>query len=228
MMPVMDGPELIPGRLRSDPATAGIPIMASTGDPNLAGAADVAHIQSIVAAGPRRRSERLPQGRTRPLESDAHRHRRAGPGAQRRPGTRVGGGRGWGTWHRQDHPGPADLLCEGHRRHKAVYYSTVSEPHTKLVRHLVPFDFFDLDSPGRNRRVHPPGRLPAFRERERGRAGATDRGDRPESAGGRARRRGGGQHQDAARLCRRAPVALRALRPDQPGTPHRHGAAGPG
>ena len=40
MMPVMDGPELI-RRLRSDPATAGIPIMASTGDPDLAGSADV-------------------------------------------------------------------------------------------------------------------------------------------------------------------------------------------
>ncbi len=32
MMPVMDGAELI-RRLRRDPATAGIPIMASTGDP---------------------------------------------------------------------------------------------------------------------------------------------------------------------------------------------------
>ena len=40
MMPVMDGQELI-RRLRSDPATAGIPIMASTGDPDLAGSADV-------------------------------------------------------------------------------------------------------------------------------------------------------------------------------------------
>jgi circadian clock protein KaiC len=27
--------------------------------------------------------------------------------------------------------------------HKAVYYTTVSEPHTKLVRHLEPFAFFD-------------------------------------------------------------------------------------
>jgi circadian clock protein KaiC len=27
--------------------------------------------------------------------------------------------------------------------HKAVYYTTVSEPHTKLVRHLEPFSFFD-------------------------------------------------------------------------------------
>jgi CheY-like chemotaxis protein len=39
MMPVMGGPELI-RRLREDPATAGIPIMAASGDPHLAGAAD--------------------------------------------------------------------------------------------------------------------------------------------------------------------------------------------
>ena len=40
MMPVMNGAELI-RRLRGDPATAGIPIMASTGDPALAIDADV-------------------------------------------------------------------------------------------------------------------------------------------------------------------------------------------
>jgi CheY-like chemotaxis protein len=39
MMPVMDGVEFI-GRLRGDPATAGIPILAATGDAHLAGAAD--------------------------------------------------------------------------------------------------------------------------------------------------------------------------------------------
>jgi len=27
--------------------------------------------------------------------------------------------------------------------HKALYYTTLSEPHTKLVRHLEPFSFFD-------------------------------------------------------------------------------------
>ena len=40
MMPVMDGAELI-RRLRGDPATAQIPIIAVTGDPDLAGGADV-------------------------------------------------------------------------------------------------------------------------------------------------------------------------------------------
>jgi CheY-like chemotaxis protein len=39
MMPVMDGPELI-WRLRSEPATAGIPILAASGDVHLAEGAD--------------------------------------------------------------------------------------------------------------------------------------------------------------------------------------------
>jgi two-component system chemotaxis response regulator CheY len=39
MMPVMDGVEFI-RRLRGDPATAAIPILAASGDTHLAGAAD--------------------------------------------------------------------------------------------------------------------------------------------------------------------------------------------
>jgi CheY-like chemotaxis protein len=39
MMPIMDGVEFIQ-RLRSDPATADIPILAASGDTHLAGAAD--------------------------------------------------------------------------------------------------------------------------------------------------------------------------------------------
>jgi CheY-like chemotaxis protein len=39
MMPVMDGAEFIQ-RLRGDPVTAGIPILAASGDTHLAGAAD--------------------------------------------------------------------------------------------------------------------------------------------------------------------------------------------
>ena len=41
MMPVMGGAELI-RRLRGEPATAGIPIMAASGDSHLAGDADAA------------------------------------------------------------------------------------------------------------------------------------------------------------------------------------------
>jgi CheY-like chemotaxis protein len=40
MMPVMGGPELI-RRLRAEPGSAAIPIMAVSGDPHLAGGADV-------------------------------------------------------------------------------------------------------------------------------------------------------------------------------------------
>jgi CheY-like chemotaxis protein len=54
MMPVMDGPELI-RRLRSDAATAGIPILAITGSPTLAASADAVvkkpcHGNDVVAA----------------------------------------------------------------------------------------------------------------------------------------------------------------------------------
>jgi circadian clock protein KaiC len=31
---------------------------------------------------------------------------------------------------------------------KAIYYTTLSEPHSKLVRHLEPFSFFDTDALG--------------------------------------------------------------------------------
>ena len=54
MMPVMDGAELI-RRLRADPATAEIPILAATGDAQLAGGADLVlakpyQPQQLVAA----------------------------------------------------------------------------------------------------------------------------------------------------------------------------------
>jgi circadian clock protein KaiC len=39
----------------------------------------------------------------------------------------------------------AQQMCfaSGTAEHRCVYYSTMSEPHTKLVRHLEPFTFFD-------------------------------------------------------------------------------------
>ena len=36
----------------------------------------------------------------------------------------------------------------GTAEHRCVYYTTVSEPHTKLVRHLEPFTFFDPEALG--------------------------------------------------------------------------------
>jgi circadian clock protein KaiC len=44
----------------------------------------------------------------------------------------------------------AQQMCfaTGTAEHKCVYYTTVSEPHTKLVRHLEPFTFFDAGSLG--------------------------------------------------------------------------------
>jgi circadian clock protein KaiC len=44
----------------------------------------------------------------------------------------------------------AQQICfaAGTRDHKGVYYTTVSEPDTKLVRHLEPFSFFDPGSLG--------------------------------------------------------------------------------
>lgn len=44
----------------------------------------------------------------------------------------------------------AQQMCfaNGSAEHKAVYYTTMSEPHTKLVRHLQQFSFFDPESLG--------------------------------------------------------------------------------
>ena len=53
----------------------------------------------------------------------------------------------------------AQQMCfaTGTAEHKCVYYTTMSEPHTKLVRHLEPFTFFDTGVPGLPGRAHPPG-----------------------------------------------------------------------
>jgi hypothetical protein len=44
----------------------------------------------------------------------------------------------------------AQQICFGAASagHKAVFYTTMTEPHSKLVRHLEPFGFFDPDSRG--------------------------------------------------------------------------------
>ena len=39
-------------------------------------------------------------------------------------------------------------FANGTSDRKAVYYTTWSEPHDKMVRHLEPFGFFELDALG--------------------------------------------------------------------------------
>jgi circadian clock protein KaiC len=147
MMPVMDGAELI-RRLRSDPATAGIPILASTGDPGLAGAADVVMskslpLQDLAAAV----SACLKEGRD-PLElmstGIAGLDLVLNGGLERGSVVVLAGAPGTGKTIL------AQQICfaKATAAHKAVYYTTVSEPHTKLVRHLEPFAFFDGESLG--------------------------------------------------------------------------------
>jgi len=147
MMPVMDGPELI-RRLRSDPATAGIPIMASTGDPGLAGSADVVipkslSLQDLAAAV----SACLKEGRD-PLNlmstGIGGLDLVLNGGLERGSVVVLAGAPGTGKTIL------AQQICftRATAAHKAVYYTTVSEPHTKLVRHLEPFTFFDPEALG--------------------------------------------------------------------------------
>jgi len=147
MMPVMDGPELI-RRLRSDPATAGIPIMASTGDPGLAGSADMVipkslSLQDLAAAV----SACLKEGRD-PLNlmstGIGGLDLVLNGGLERGSVVVLAGAPGTGKTIL------AQQICftRATAAHKAVYYTTVSEPHTKLVRHLEPFTFFDPEALG--------------------------------------------------------------------------------
>ena len=77
----------------------------------------------------------------------------------------------------------AQQMCfaTGTAEHKCIYYTTMSEPHTKLVRHLEPFTFFDAGSLGsRVEHIH----LGDFlRPGAPGRAGAHGLGDRAENTG---------------------------------------------
>ena len=147
MMPVMDGAELI-RRLRSDPATAGIPILASTGDPGLAGSADMVMSKSLpledlaAAVG-----AYLKEGRD-PLKlmstGIAGLDLVLNGGLERGSVVVLAGAPGTGKTIL------AQQICfaKATTAHKAMYYTTVSEPHTKLVRHLEPFAFFDREALG--------------------------------------------------------------------------------
>ena len=147
MMPIMDGAELI-RRLRTDPATAGIPIVASTGDPGLAGSADVVRSKSLplqdLAAAVR---TCLKEGRDplKLMSTDIEGLDLVLNGGLERGSVVVlAGAPGTGKTIL------AQQICfaKATTAHKAVYYTTVSEPHTKLVRHLEPFAFFDPESLG--------------------------------------------------------------------------------
>ena len=160
MMPVMDGAELI-RRLRGDPATAGIPILASTGDPGLAGSADVVMSKSLplqdlaaavsaclkgghdlaaVSACPKEGRDPLELMSTGIAGLDLV----LNGGLERGSVVVLAGAPGTGKTIL------AQQICfeKATTAHKAVFYTTVSEPHTKLVRHLEPFAFFDPESLG--------------------------------------------------------------------------------
>lgn len=147
MMPVMGGAELI-RRLRSDPATAGIPILASTGDPGLAGSADVVISKSLPLEDLSAAVKAcLKEGRD-PLElmstGIAGLDLVLNGGLERGSVVVLAGSPGTGKTIL------AQQICfaKASATHRAVYYTTVSEPHTKLVRHLEPFAFFDGEALG--------------------------------------------------------------------------------
>lgn len=144
-MPVMDGAELI-RRLRADPATDGIPILASTGDPDLARGADLiraksASLQQLAAAA----DVLLKKGRD-PLKllptGVPGLDLVLGGGLEQGAVVVLAGGPGTGKTIL------AQQICfaRATAAHKCVYYTTVSEPHTKLVRHLEPFTYFDPEA----------------------------------------------------------------------------------
>jgi circadian clock protein KaiC len=147
MMPIMNGAELI-RRLRSDPATAGIPIIASTGDPYLASAADAivsksfswGHLVSAAVALLKEGRKTLKLMATGIPGLDLV----LNGGLEHGSVVVLAGAPGTGKTIL------AQQICFANAAvaHKAVYYTTVSEPHTKLVRHLDAFTFFDRESLG--------------------------------------------------------------------------------
>ncbi len=148
MMPVMDGAELI-RCLRADPATAHIPILAASGDTHLAGAADAVVPKPYdwrhLARGRGRLAERRTWSELKRMTTgvaglDLVLNGGLEPGAV----VVVAGAPGTGKTIL------AQQMCfaNGTAERKCVYYTTVSEPHTKLVRHLEQFTFFDPQALG--------------------------------------------------------------------------------
>ena len=105
----------------------------------------------------------------------------------------------------------AQQMCfaNGTAERKCVYYTTVSEPHTKLVRHLEQFTFFDPQALGtRVEYIHLGDFLrPA---RQHGLEPLVSEIVRKALDGGTCHR-GGRQREDAARFRRWTRVAWRAV-----------------
>jgi circadian clock protein KaiC len=147
MMPVMDGAEFI-RRLRGDPATAGIPIMASTGDPALAVGADLVFTKTLPVEDLTAAANALMKEGRDPLKlmstGIAGLDLVLNGGLEHGAVVVLAGAPGTGKTIL------AQQICfaKSTAEHKSVYYTTVSEPHTKLVRHLEPFAFFDPESLG--------------------------------------------------------------------------------
>ena len=200
MMPIMDGVELI-RCLRGDPATAHIPILAASGDTHRAGAADAVLAKPYDLQPPPRGRDCLAERRTwselkRTTTGLAGLDLVLNGGLEPGAVVVVAGAPGTGKTILAQQMcfanGTADLKC--------VYYSTVSEPHTKLVRHLEQFTFFDPQALGtRVEYIHLGDFLRPARQR---RDGAPGVGDRQENAGRGACHRGDRQREDAARIRR--------------------------
>ena len=147
MMPVMDGAELI-RRLRADPATAGIPIMASTADPTLAIDADLVITKTLPVEDLTAAANALMREGREPLKlmstGIAGLDLVLNGGLEHGAVVVLAGAPGTGKTIL------AQQICfaKATAAHKAVYYTTVSEPRTKLVRHLGPFVFFDPQALG--------------------------------------------------------------------------------
>ena len=147
MMPVMNGVELI-RCLRAEAATAHIPILAASGDAHLAGAADavvlkpysIDHLLAVGDALLREGWSAVTRMATGIAGLDLILNGGLAPGAV----VVVAGAPGAGKTIM------AQQICfaNGAAAHRGVYYTTVSEPHTKLVRHLEPFAFFDPQALG--------------------------------------------------------------------------------
>ncbi|MGH2828074.1 MAG: ATPase domain-containing protein [Actinomycetota bacterium] len=148
MMPVMDGNGLIKS-LRSDPETATIPILAVSANPSAVEGAD-----AVLQKGSGERSNT--RDRERPDRESAQMIEPLSTGVSELDLVLGGGLEPGSLVVVAGSPGTgktllAQQICFSNAtaERKAIYYTTLSESHSKLVRHLEPFDFFDAGALGR-------------------------------------------------------------------------------